>query len=980
MLLNAFALGMLVAVIVLLSLAWFTSKLSRILCLIFAAAVPPFIAIAAINAGSPAFGDVRLRLLAASFGRDAASPPAGLGGSAAGDDIYIEGLPARLAEVRRDGLLVAYPARLNDTAPRDRAYWAEASVVSIGEGSHESFLGAHPIGPADRFCVESCEAPDATWYRIDPGGTRLVVDGGDGPPLPEFRKRPPFSRAGNLLADAFAFFRPAQAVYPVRDYGRRWLRPVEPGPAVCASRFVCDRATTRPVRSFLFRAGGSRLAGGGQLFLALLDPGAVIETDGAAGRGRVSGALPPRVRLEADGDNHRITIWQVVYADADIDFNTAERPSYLIRRRAIDANVDDARIRLGFAREPTVVISRDQIDAAVARLDGGGVETPVAVALAGTPGDPALEPAGNVVHLDAIGGVLAGAISPAGGNSASLVFPHTDRDTAHDALPTVSGGFNAVPLRPNGLAFSAGTRDSRTIQLSVDRFTYPPNLIPIVIFWAILFGLLQAMVWRDDATAIGIALALQLMLLMRIFVAVGSAALDPQIDYHAGLDNALIAYCLVPFLMAMLFPARRPAPSAYLPTGLMLIALAAFLAWHGAAATTLAGFTILVALVGCLLGGLRRRLARTTESGLIVKVRRGLRRMRIGVRRLSRRLPWAPASIRRWVALALLLFVARLALMLIFNVRERLWLALSTIYLPLSLYVVAGLFLAIRRAPGPRQGARLAWWSLAVIVLLFVIVPLMVSDIGYTFIYLPPVLIVGLGFVRKDWTPSGRLLARLPATAVLLLIAGLVAIATLQAGQTASLASVNSESTPDRAALLADLASVNADKSDDWRLSAVIHPEALNEAGTGAAEQIRRWRLLLGSFTYSTFGRGFPFQAEVSDLRQVQASDNASAIHLIAPFGRLGAALFVLALGLVATSRAGAATRIGVRRIAGLLALAIIFAAAAYMILANLVLVPFTGRNVYFFAAHSKSDLIEGAVLVAMALWGLVSHAPKVAP
>lgn len=41
------------------------------------------------------------------------------------------------------------------------------------------------------------------------------------------------------------------------------------------------------------------------------------------------------------------------------------------------------------------------------------------------------------------------------------------------------------------------------------------------------------------------------------------------------------------------------------------------------------------------------------------------------------------------------------------------------------------------------------------------------------------------------------------------------------------------------------------------------------------------------------------------------------------------------------------------------------------MILANLLLVPFTGRNIYLLAPSSGSDLIEGLALLALAIVGL---------
>ena len=38
----------------------------------------------------------------------------------------------------------------------------------------------------------------------------------------------------------------------------------------------------------------------------------------------------------------------------------------------------------------------------------------------------------------------------------------------------------------------------------------------------------------------------------------------------------------------------------------------------------------------------------------------------------------------------------------------------------------------------------------------------------------------------------------------------------------------------------------------------------------------------------------------------------------------------------------------------------------AYMILGNLLIVPFTGRDIYLLASHSTGDLIEGTLLLAL--------------
>jgi hypothetical protein len=119
-------------------------------------------------------------------------------------------------------------------------------------------------------------------------------------------------------------------------------------------------------------------------------------------------------------------------------------------------------------------------------------------------------------------------------------------------------------------------------------------------------------------------------------------------------------------------------------------------------------------------------------------------------------------------------------------------------------------------------------------------------------------------------------------------------------------------------------------------------------------------------------GHGFLAVPRPTVLAPYQLNDNVTAIHLIAPFGRAGAAAFLLLLAAAALLY----TRAALGRhetpspllLAGIAAMWTIFGAALYMMLANLEVLPFTGKNVYFLAAASGSDLLEGAILIALAM------------
>ncbi len=117
-------------------------------------------------------------------------------------------------------------------------------------------------------------------------------------------------------------------------------------------------------------------------------------------------------------------------------------------------------------------------------------------------------------------------------------------------------------------------------------------------------------------------------------------------------------------------------------------------------------------------------------------------------------------------------------------------------------------------------------------------------------------------------------------------------------------------------------------------------------------------------------GHGYLAIPRPTVLAPYQLNDNVTAIHLIAPFGRLGAAAFLLLLGAAALlyTRNTIGTGAAPPAYAGIAALWTVFGAALYMILANLEVLPFTGKNVYFLAASSGSDLLEGAILIVIAM------------
>jgi hypothetical protein len=161
------------------------------------------------------------------------------------------------------------------------------------------------------------------------------------------------------------------------------------------------------------------------------------------------------------------------------------------------------------------------------------------------------------------------------------------------------------------------------------------------------------------------------------------------------------------------------------------------------------------------------------------------------------------------------------------------------------------------------------------------------------------------------------------------------------------------------------------------RMLAYLQPSHVPEIGTKVSMESLDQTTSLGPLTSGLTGHGYLTPSYIrTALRDYQYSDNLSAVHIIWPWGRIGAlsVLAVILAGVVALQPARRPGPDGVAedrddwdRIASLGASLTFFWAGAYMVLANLNWVPFTGRNVYLLAVTSGGDLAEGFVLLMMA-------------
>ena len=162
------------------------------------------------------------------------------------------------------------------------------------------------------------------------------------------------------------------------------------------------------------------------------------------------------------------------------------------------------------------------------------------------------------------------------------------------------------------------------------------------------------------------------------------------------------------------------------------------------------------------------------------------------------------------------------------------------------------------------------------------------------------------------------------------------------------------------------------------RLQRYWNPDRLIDAGSSASFEMLEQGAQLEPLTRDFWGNGFLAPSGVvSPLLKYQYSDNLLAVHIIWPFGRLGMAAFLAAL--LATlwafwrPRGDGGAGEGWRGEAARLAVMIFFWSAAYMALANLNLMPFTGRNAYLLASQSMGDLAEGFLLLLLIVFPILA-------
>lgn len=801
-------------------------------------------------------------------------------------------------------------------------------LVGSGRKQKLTFEGQQVFAEGDAVCLSNCSGSKARWFVLSGQMLRPAVlrDGrwvADADAAPGRRM---LSRPVLRLIEGVDFWRANQAIHPLRDH----LPPAAgaTGPGLCGSRYFCVPVNGRATAagSFLFREGGLFR---GAWRLVLLDPGARYAPRSEASAAQAAKLEP---RPMANGEARAFSIWEIRYgATEPTDESNLSR---LVERRSfVAAN-----------RPDRLAISLDSPETQVIGGCTGGTLTAAEMI-----GDPEVSPQGAVA-LRALGGLSARAAN------GFLPLPRENCESFKSAAVTL-GDLE---------------HEARAASARLDAIAFPWPMAIIAVLWAVVAWLVQRQVWSEHRLAFTLVAVLQLLLAVRWLIAFSGVALEPGLDWREILRADGVAYIVCPSLLLLWSGADRRLFQPWLLLGVFVTgALAALFAWLGA--------PLRPSLTVGLIGGFYLALATVLLLAWRPKLLSGIPRLvGKGLSAIRDRTPSLPAW-AWWLGAA---FLLRFGLGLL-GFKERIGLAVSALYTPLLIFGFAALFDDARRAAGQAR-SRLWVAYLLLLLLLVLVLPFLVHDVGYALV-LAPLVMLPAGYVLSSgpraYPPRDRTLWIAPAAIV---AAALVLFPA--AGPVVSMVTPGLSDADLRAAVRADddrAAIEILDRQADLdqnvlRLLAVVMPRQVAATGTSQAENLAAWSGHLAAYTSETFGRGYMAPSRLNAiLRPVHMDDNVSAVHVMSPFGRAGGAALLmllaalpLACARLTTPRTGAVNR-SRAEIAGLLALWLMFGVAAYVILANLQLVPFTGRNVYLLAAKSGSDMVEGLSLFAIAFWGL---------
>lgn len=731
------------------------------------------------------------------------------------------------------------------------------TMYEIGDGKRH-FVGATPIGSGSALCFAACGTNAAHWWHFDGKGVFRSDDASSSPFALQKRL--------GLVAGRIRPWGPESAIYPARRY------------------FPESR---HGGRSILFEEDG-------QWYALLLDPGAQAKT--GAGLSAPAGPMATwhssdhtalaalkslhvhigrvalnRFATKCDGGGTRAALGTIFTGENPTAacFNTRfrEQRAFWLKVRSGHDNVPDA-----------LLLQLDRQDA-----QSLGALTAPRARLTAAP-DP--EDARSFTLARLRGGLRPGSILGGAIDNFSSGLLRVMEGGGQDRTAVSAGS----ACHPGADEVCAGT-PAQAIRFRVDRMRVPWMLLALCAGCAIAFHAASGRAWEHDRVD-GIVLAVaQMLLALRTVFAVEGTLMDTALEWRLLYGEVAVAMVTLPcILMALRRRQDMPNGVTLALLGFAIAAVGAVRLWLGPLDT----IPLALAVLAIAALALRLGLSIVPRGSLDTAMNRSI------------------AFVARHGLMLVAILVAVRVLSVLFGFKERVgYIAVSTLYLPPLLVGLASLIAQADATPGTRLRSGLTYLAA---VLIAIVGPASVArDIGFAFVYLWPILGVATwrGLVWWREVPPAERPKLFAWIAPAPLLAGGSCLALLLIG--VMWQPPNLPDGTDRPASETEIASrlryAEAIDENDIRLLAVANPDAVPLIGTKAASQQMEQTIHLVERTRTTFGIGYAQpsnlprrqdSANFGVLREVHLTDNVSAVHLMAPFGRAAGAALILVLGVAA--------------------------------------------------------------------------------
>lgn len=774
----------------------------------------------------------------------------------------------------------------------------------------DSLLGARPVADGDAFCIGGCGRPNAVRIRYDAASATLVAADG---------------QAGAALSTATSIAKPGDKfeIFPLRAHAP-------------------DSVSVQDTSGVFAR-------GGGQLFWLPLD-GTVVQE-------RTAPAIGAKLCTAAENCVHETNVSMFALdVLAQPRLGVAERRSFRLEMQPSN------QLRLVLDTPNTQSLSHADLALERRRLRQLDIEP--TLTLTGAI-EPSASRAVSGLSLDVLGGA----------------FADISYDLYFDRTPIQIGAQRLIVQVPNGHTVVLGNDHRAIVRVTDLTGSWPVlNSAQWVILFSCLASLLATMRLRTENTlAFALFALLEFLLVFRVLISIEAVYFD---DGRAAAETpapALVTLIVGPLILSLFSRTTLEAPGRLLAHA-VFAALAVL--WVTRNVGELTKDLLAVLSVGAIAAALA--LAGVTLAGRVLRsswLSRG-----VGLwSTFDRIIEWRPAkSAVAWTLIAVLLAGVRIFLGRVVGIQERASdggganFALSIFYVPFAAWLFAQFF--ARWDDGARDEAPVQW-SLAFFVglaLVYAVAPVVVADWG-TAIYALPVLIWAVlqaGTYRDAAAPS-RLSAPMPRWRHLLaapaLAAAVVAVAVVGIGLSidANYARLRDAPIEQSRQALVDLSRTEG----AWlRITSWLLPRTTESTATRATDQISETMANVVDHSRLMVGPGYLMSDPPLGLRAFHMNDNVSAVHLFGPFGRLGAAAFVallfsaLVLTVVVLRRMSGDDGLPLRSHFAVLCIGVVVLVSTYMIMANSLGAPLTGRNVYLLSVASGGDFAEAMVLFCLAL------------